>query len=106
MLYLTCTFSPQMLRKGSSATIEEIELEQAIWELNQEDFKSAVRKESSAAVLSALLKRYVPHGRVSLQLEPGDNVIVIMSSFNPGSSEFSREDVLSMPVRVFKVQVY
>lgn len=102
-IYLTNTFSPAMLSRDGGATVQEINLAQAINEIAN-GYTSAISHEVTASVLSALIGQAVNFNRVNLNLNPGDRVVCIIPNFRASEArEFTLAEVEGAGYRCFLV---
>lgn len=105
MVFLTNTFSPQMLAKDAKATVEQVSLAEIV-DIMYYGFTSAVSHQVTSEVLTTLLGRRVHCNRINLTLKPGDQVIAVIPAFRAEESrEFTKAEVEAAGYRCFKITI-
>lgn len=104
--YVGNTFSPLMLKKNHFAEVTEITLADARWML-LEGFRSCISHEVTAKVLAVVLHQEITFNRINVSLKAGDTLIAVIPSFRAEvAREFTEEEVLSAPLRCFRISVH
>ena len=104
MRYLSTTFSPAMLSRGTEARVIEMDGIDGVPPVGR--MTSIVSHEVTAAILSAILEEPVEFRRVNVTLEPGDWMYCIIPRFRANEArEFSRQEVEAAGFRVFLVEI-
>jgi hypothetical protein len=102
--YLTTTFSPAMVARGTFHG-HAVSLDEARKAL-EGGFISAVSHEVTAPVLAALLGVRVEFARINLALGPGDRVVVVVPRFRAEvAREFTRDEVEAAGFSAYIVDV-
>lgn len=103
--YLTNTFSPMMLSRGTKAVVVEATLEEVRGAV-ETGLISAVSHAGTAEVLSVLLGTEVVFNRVNLVLRDGDEVWCVIPSFRAEvAREFTRDEIEAAGFRCFRVVI-
>lgn len=93
MLYLTNTFSPQMLAEDSVATVKRINYVKAM-DLLADGFTSAVSHQVTADILTNIIGKPVAFNRINIALQNGDQCVAIIPNFRAETArEFTSDEI-------------
>jgi uncharacterized metal-binding protein len=105
-LFIGNAFSLSMITPPATIIVKEVTTEEVNNLLENYEYKSCIGHESTAALISKILKKPISVNRVSIKLEKGDKLVVfqLLVRLQEGTV-LGEEELANLPFRFYLIDI-